>query len=306
VVVTMRVICGCGHAADETYEFDMPADKAVAREAYEPRTCPPSSMTSCSVGPRSLPTAFTPSWCRCSRGRSPRTWCQPPQWSASSAPGGDERPRDRVLTAEEVRGFWTKLDTADMAEPTRLALKLLLVTAQRRGELTFAKWSHFNVDDKLWTIPVELLKSSHARRSTPEPHQVPLSPLALDLLGKLKALSGSSPFVLPARADKRKKRSYSARVLSRAVRENAKHFGIKHFTPHDLRRTAASFMTKLKVPRLHVEKVLNHSTRDIAEVYDRHDYLAEKRAALERWAEHLQTVIAGKDQSVIAMMVRRG
>jgi hypothetical protein len=40
VVVTMRVICGCGHAADETYEFDMPADKAVAREAYEPRTCP--------------------------------------------------------------------------------------------------------------------------------------------------------------------------------------------------------------------------------------------------------------------------
>ena len=75
---------------------------------------------------------------------------------------------------------------------------------------------------------------------------------------------------------------------------------------HDLRRTAASFMTKLKVPRLHVEKVLNHSTRDIAEVYDRHDYLAEKRAALERWAEHLQTVIAGKDQSVIAMMVRRG
>jgi integrase len=97
--------------------------------------------------------------------------------------------------------------------------------------------------------------------------------------------------VLPARADKRKDRSYSERVLSRAVRENAEHFGIAHFTPHDLRRTAASFMTKLRVPRLHVEKVLNHSTGDIAEVYDRHDYLPEKRKALERWASHLRGIL---------------
>jgi len=55
------------------------------------------------------------------------------------------------------------------------------------------------------------------------------------------------------------------------------------FTPHDLRRTAASHVTKLGVPLLHVEKVLNHSTRDIAEAHDRRDYLPEKRAALERW-----------------------
>jgi integrase len=100
--------------------------------------------------------------------------------------------------------------------------------------------------------------------------------------------------VLPARADKRKDRSYSERVLSRAVRENAKHFGIDHFTPHDLRRTAASFMTKIGIPRLHVEKVLNHSTGDVAEVYDRHDYLPEKRAALVKWGERLAEIIAGK------------
>lgn len=50
-------------------------------------------------------------------------------------------------------------------------------------------------------------------------------------------------------------------------------------------------MTKLKVPRLHVEKVLNHSTGDLAEVYDRHDYLPEKRAALEKWGEHLKAIL---------------
>jgi integrase len=207
-------------------------------------------------------------------------------------PGGEESPRERFLTTDEIKAFWTRLADADMAEPTRLALKLLLVTAQRRGELTFAKWSHFDLDSKLWTIPVELLKTSHARRTKPEPHAVPLSPLALNLLGQLKELTGGGIYVLPAHVDKKKNRSYSERVLSRAVRQNEKHFGIEHFTPHDLRRTAASFMTKLKIPRLHVEKVLNHSTGDIAEVYDRHDYLPEKQIALNRWAEELGLLTA--------------
>jgi integrase len=214
-------------------------------------------------------------------------------------PGGDESPRERALTAEEIRAFWSKLAEADMAEPTQLALKLLLVTAQRRGELTFAKWSHFDLESKLWTIPAELLKTSHARRSKPEPHTVPLSPLALELLGELKELTGGGIYVLPAHVDKKKNRSYSERVLSRAVRQNEDHFGIAHFTPHDLRRSAASFMTKLGIPRLHVEKVLNHSTGDIAEVYDRHDYLPEKRAALERWGKHLRKIIDGRADAVV-------
>jgi integrase len=216
-------------------------------------------------------------------------------------PGGDESPRERVLVADEIKAFWTKLSDADMATPTALALKLLLVTAQRRGELTFAKWSHLDLESKLWTIPVELLKSSHARRTKPEPHTVPLSPLALDLLGQLKELTGGGIYVLPAHADKKKNRSYSERVLSRAVRQNEDHFGIAHFTPHDLRRTAASFMTKLGIPRLHVEKVLNHSTGDIAEIYDRHDYLPEKRVALERWAKHLPEIIEGSETKVVPL-----
>jgi hypothetical protein len=82
---------------------------------------------------------------------------------------------------------------------------------------------------------------------------------------------------------------------------NEQHFGIEHFKPHDLRRTAASFMTKLKAPRRHVEKVLNHSTRDIAAVYDRHDYLPEKREALETWVTHLTSIIEGREQKVIPL-----
>jgi len=219
-------------------------------------------------------------------------------------PGGAEKPRRRILTADEIKTFWQQIDTAEMAEPTRLALKLLLVTGQRRGELTFAKWDHFDLDSKRWTIPVLLLKSSHARRDAAQPHVVPLSDLALELLGKLRELTGEGVYVLPAWADKRKDSSYSERVLSRAVRENAEHFAIPHFTPHDLRRTAASFMTQLGIPRLHVEKVLNHSTGDIAEVYDRHSYQPEMRVALERWGEHLSSLVEGREPTVVPMKRR--
>lgn len=221
------------------------------------------------------------------------------------APGGKEQPRKRLLTAEEIKTLWAALDSADMAEQTRVALKLLLVTAQRRGELTQARWDHFDLDAKVWTIPVELLKSAHSRRDRPEPHVVPLSNLAVELLRRLKALAGDSPVVLPAHASKRHAKGYSEGVLSRAVRQNAKHLGVAHWTPHDLRRTAATFMTRLGIPRLHVEKVLNHSTGDIAEVYDRYDYLPEKRAALERWGEHLQAIVEGREHTVVPM-VRHG
>jgi integrase len=217
-------------------------------------------------------------------------------------PGGNESPRNRTLSVQEIKAVWAKLDTADMAMATHIALKLLLVTGQRRGELTFALWSHFDMDDaKLWTIPPDLLKSSHARRGNPEPHQVPLSPLAIKLLRELKMISGDGAYVLPAHGRKKNDRPYSAGSLSRAVFSNRKHFGVAAFTPHDLRRTAASFMTKIGIPRLHVEKVLNHSTGDIAEVYDRHDYLPEKRVALERWASHLQSVIDGKENTVVPL-----
>jgi integrase len=235
-------------------------------------------------------------------------------------PGGKEVPRERVLTAEEIRKFWTKLNDAVMVEPTRLALKLLLVTAQRRGEITFAKWSHFelertrldktkgaSVPDPVWTVPVELLKTSHAKKKKrPEPHVVPLSPLAIEILAKLRVLTGESVCLLPARASAKSDAPYSEAVLSRAVRANKDHFGIEHFTPHDLRRTAASHMTRLGVPRLHVEKVLNHTTGDVAEIYERHDYLDEKKQALRRWADELKSIVERKEPVAVSLVRAAG
>jgi integrase len=72
------------------------------------------------------------------------------------------------------------------------------------------------------------------------------------------------------------------------------------FVAHDFRRTAASMMTGMGIPRLTVKKILNHIESDITAVYDRHSYDAEKREALETWAQRLMTVVAKKPDAQIS------
>lgn len=207
-------------------------------------------------------------------------------------PGGKETPRERRLTEDEIRQFWERLDTAEMAPASRVGLRLLLATGQRRGELAGAKWSDFDTEARIWRIPAANSKNGKA-------HEVPLSDLALSLLENLCVLTGQSEWLFPSPT--RVGQSIVDRSLSRAVRNNEDHFGLAHFTPHDLRRTCASMMSMLGVPRLHVGKVLNHTDDSITAVYDRHDYAHEKRAALTRWADYLDDILAGKVQKLVPL-----
>ena len=215
-------------------------------------------------------------------------------------PGGEEQSRKRNLNEEEIATVWHKLDTAAMAPATRLALKLLMVTGQRRGEVTFAEKSHFDIANTIWTIPPELQKTEGATKEPTEPHLVPLSPLAVQILTEMLTLAGESRWLMRSQYNKKKPDApYSERALTRAVAENQEHFGIPHWTPHDFRRTVASQMAKLKIPRLHIKKVQNHAIDDIAEIYDRHNYLPEKRMALEKWATHLNSIIERSERDAI-------
>lgn len=192
--------------------------------------------------------------------------------------------RDRTLTDAEVLLFWTKLDTAKMVANLRTALRLLLVTGQRRSELALARWAEIDRDKALWTIPAEHSKNGKA-------HLVPLSALALSLLDQLDA--EDTAFVIPSRL--LDDRPVDPMALTRAVRNNVEHFELPAFTPHDLRRTVASGMGALGVQRLHISKVLNHADDSVTARYDRHDYLDEKGTALDLWAGHLQAVISGEN-----------
>ena len=209
---------------------------------------------------------------------------------ALQRPGGKERPRERVLTEDELKTVWPLIDTAAMTPELRVATRLLLLTAQRRGELAHARWEDIDLDNAEWVIPAANAKNGKR-------HVVPLAPAAVTLFESLKARTGYSPWVLPSPRDESV--PIIERSLSRAIRNNEAHFEVPHFTPHDLRRTAATMLSRLGTPRLVVTKVLNHTDDTITAVYDQHDYVDEKRLALHSWAEHLLDVVGGKSTAVV-------
>lgn len=196
------------------------------------------------------------------------------------APSKENR-RERLLSLEEIKRFWQGLDNASMSDLTKLVLKLQLVTAQRKGEIIAAEWSEMDLNTGWWTIPGHKAKNGN-------PHRVPLSKLSLALLEQLKRLVGESVWLFPSpKGDTH----MTGDAIDHALRKNLKHFdGVENFTPHDLRRTAASHMTALGISRLVVSKILNHTENSVTAIYDRHSYDVEKRQALDRWANELTLV----------------
>ena len=199
------------------------------------------------------------------------------------APAPENR-RDRSLSDGEIATFWHGLAAARMSETIRLALKLQLVTAQRKGEIINAEWGEFDRDNAVWTIPASRAKNN-------EQHLVPLSPMALDVLDAIEASAPDSAHLFPSpRGD----HPLIASSVDHALRNNLKRIGINGVTPHDLRRTAATKMAGLGVDRLVLSKVLNHVDRSVTGRYDTFHYADEKRAALERWGRKLQEIVSGE------------
>lgn len=122
--------------------------------------------------------------------------------TAIKAPSKENR-RDRVLTTTEIKNLWSALDknmeenksTIHMSPLARLALKLQLITAQRKGEIIDAEWSEIDLVSGWWTIPAKKAKNGNA-------HRVFLSEFALDTLHQIKQLSENSPFLFPAKPKK--------------------------------------------------------------------------------------------------------
>lgn len=197
-------------------------------------------------------------------------------------PPASARRRERFMSQAEIKKFWDNLDFAKMSDAVKLALKLQLVTAQRKGEVANAEWTEIDFQAKVWTIPASKAKNGHT-------HRVPLSELALLLFEQLQGFSGGSKFVLPSpKGDQ----PISGTAINHALWRSLEAIELYDLTPHDLRRTAASMIASLQVPRLVVSKILNHVDDSVTAVYDRHSYDREKRDALNLWANKLQEICA--------------
>ena len=187
-----------------------------------------------------------------------------------------ESQRDRVLTNDEIKRLWKAANTQrpDLA----VFFKLCFLTAQRSGaEVLRMRWQDVDLDGRWWTIPSEFAKNGLT-------HRVSLSPQAVKLIQSLPRISGS-PWIFPGRTPK--KHVASIQIPFQRVRKTA---AISNVRIHDLRRTAASLMTGVGIPRLTVSKILNHSEPGVTAVYDRHSYDLEKRNALDRWARKLSSI----------------
>jgi integrase len=195
--------------------------------------------------------------------------------------------RDRILSNKEIKTFWEDLSKANMADMTKLALKLQLITAQRKGEVATIAWDDLDTNSGWWTIPAERSKNNL-------PHRVPLSEQAIKILDELREINPKSEWAFPS---PRGKKPITPGCISRALMKNLDVLGISDFTPHDLRRTAASQMTAMGISRLVVSKILNHVESGITAVYDRHSYDQEKRQALDAWGRQLDTIIKGKGEN---------
>lgn len=193
-------------------------------------------------------------------------------------PPAKERVRDRYLTLDEIKTFWNKVETAPLQDKTKLALKLLLATLQRVNEVLGIHISELDLQNKIWVIPKERSKNKRAQL-------VPLSPLAIEIIEELMEELSEDGLLF---SSTQREGYYDRSVLSHAITRNREHFGLKRFTPHDLRRTGSTQLAAFKVPRFDRERVLNHTDRTIAAVYDLHEYEDEKRAALDLWSDIIQ------------------
>jgi integrase len=203
--------------------------------------------------------------------------------------------RDRALTDDEIQAFWSGCDA--VAHPFGPFFQLLLLTGQRRGELAGATWSEFDFDKAQWTIPAERVKNSKA-------HIVHLPPIVVDILTALPRI-GDKGLVFTTTGDRPVAGFGDARYrLDRAMREAGAE--VAPFTLHDLRRSAATGMASLGIAPHIVDRVLNHQAGKIsgvAKVYNRYEYLDERKAALDAWSRHVAGLVGLSEQGNVVQFV---
>lgn len=207
-----------------------------------------------------------------------------------------ETPRSRVLDSKEIKTLWNGLGDADMSRLTQLALRLLLVTGQRRQEVTGARRAEILDAECAWYIPAERTKVLRA-------HKVPLSPLAMQVIQQIDdererlatirdtGNPKDSEWLFPSPLSDR---PITPASVTRAMRKNRQNMGLGNITPHDFRRTMTTKLSEFGISRFNVERLLNHTDDSTAgRHYDWNDYFEPKRQALEAWAGWLDETIYG-------------
>ena len=207
--------------------------------------------------------------------------------------GGRPTERDRVLSTTEIVELVKNLPKANLQQTTECAIWIMLATGCRVGELTQTSWKHINVTNQEWLIPSSSTKNG-------KEHRVFLSPFALNQFNRLAELTSEySNWCFPARdsdahanlksiSKQSKDRTRSEPLSKRSKAAGKLLLSGGAWTPHDLRRTAATTMAEIGVASDIIKRCLNQSEDDkLKRIYQLYEFNDEKRQAWESLGAHL-------------------
>jgi hypothetical protein len=244
--------------------------------------------------------------------------------------------RDRTLTDDELFAFWRV--TGRWRYPVGPAYRLLLLAGLRLREAVDASrdefdplvlqqlanrkagepidWRTVPKERLIWTVPKERMKGRNSGKKQARAHAVPLTADILVLLETLPVQDGAFMFSTTGgkvpvnigskvKDDLDRRMLLTLRAMAKLRGQNPKLVTLKDWVNHDLRRTVRSNLSRLKVSEEAREAVLAHARPGIKGTYDLHDYLDEKREALELWAARLRSIVEpASTGNVVNLMAR--
>ncbi len=214
---------------------------------------------------------------------------------AAMKPPVKQTARNRALKDHEIKNLWPIL--TELAYPFGSLQQLLLLLGQRRSEVAEMRWPEVDIDKREWTIPAERSKNDNE-------HIVPLPDTAIDILKNLPRFT-QGDYVFTTTSGRRPVGGFS-RVKVRIDQMLLKQdIVIEGWRVHDLRRTCRTGMARLGVPEIVSERVLNHLPQGLGKIYNVHEHLDEKRAALAQWAQEIQNLTEPPPENVVKLEGRR-
>ena len=191
--------------------------------------------------------------------------------------------RDRVLNDGEVRAVWRAAGA--LGYPFGPIVSLLLLTAQRREEVAAMRWSELSADLTTWTLPGARAKNGRA-------HVVHLAEPVQAILGSLPRFTGqdlvfTTTGATPPSGFSKAKSTLDAAMAKEAVADTDIPMPATGWRVHDFRRTAVTWLASTGFPPHVADRLLNHvggAISGVAAIYQRGEFLTERKAALEAWA----------------------
>ena len=193
-----------------------------------------------------------------------------------------EPTRDRVLSEDELKRLWKAADV--LGYPRGAAIKLLILTGCRLREIGELSWSEIDEKKNVITVPASRMKNKIK-------HTVPISKPVKTILDDIRGFGFAGPFVFTST---RGTRPYQGWSKAKVQFDKLTSFQVG-WIYHDIRRTVRTDLPQLGISRDVSERVLAHTPGKLDQVYDHHDYLAQKQAALEAWGEHVVAIVEGRE-----------